>query len=175
MSAHGRAFMTMRRSSPPPRRRDLIVTRRWWHRRMRIWIVIAVVAACSDSKPADAPAPAQPVAAFNRNAQPHAHRAPKVAAGDHAFWRNTFAKPLDVPRAMELGAKLFRDPALSASGKQACSSCHDPANAFAPSTDLPVQPGGKDGIAVGMRAAPSLRYLQLVPAFSEHFHDSDGD
>jgi cytochrome c peroxidase len=142
---------------------------------MRIWITLAVLAACSDSKPADAPMPSPPVAAFNHNAQPHAHRAPKIAAGDHSFWRNTFGKPLDVSQAMQLGAKLFRDPALSASGKLACSTCHDPANAFAPSTDLPIQPGGKDGIAIGMRAAPSLRYLQLVPAFSEHFHDSDGD
>jgi cytochrome c peroxidase len=128
---------------------------------MRICITIAVLAACSDSSPPSSP----PVAAFNHNAQPHAHRAPKVAAGDHAFWRNTFAKPVDVPQAMQLGAKLFRDPALSASRKLACATCHDPANAFSPSTELPPN----------LRAAPSLRYLQLVPAFSEHFHDSDGD
>jgi cytochrome c peroxidase len=145
---------------------------------MRIWIACVVLVACSDSKPSppQLPPPSPPtVAAFNPNARPHVHHAPKTPAGDRSFWRNMFSKPLDVEQAMQLGAKLFRDPALSASGKQACSTCHDPANAYSPSTDLPIQPGGKDGIAIGMRAAPSLRYLQLVPAFSEHFHDSDGD
>ena len=27
----------------------------------------------------------------------------------------------------------------------------------------------------GFRAVPSLRYLQAVPAFTEHFHDSDDE
>jgi cytochrome c peroxidase len=30
----------------------------------------------------------------------------------------------------ELGRKMFFDPSLSASGKQACASCHDPHHAF---------------------------------------------
>ncbi|MGO8655777.1 cytochrome c peroxidase, partial [Rhizobium ruizarguesonis] len=29
-----------------------------------------------------------------------------------------------------LGRKIFFDPSLSASGLQACASCHDPAHAF---------------------------------------------
>lgn len=33
--------------------------------------------------------------------------------------------------------------------------------------------GGKDGRKPGFRAAPSLRYLQVVPAFTEHYFDSD--
>jgi cytochrome c peroxidase len=169
--------MTVSRSSVVPRRGDLAVTRECSHRRMRTTLAaVAILCACRDAKPPPQPQP-QPQAAapFNVNARHHVHRAPATPAGDRAFWRDTFSKPIDVAAAMKLGARLFREPALSASGALACASCHDPANAFAPSTELPVQPGGSNGIALGMRAAPSLRYLQLVPAFSEHFHDSDGD
>lgn len=34
------------------------------------------------------------------------------------------------PEAIELGRRLFFDPALSASGRLACASCHQPARAF---------------------------------------------
>jgi len=40
-----------------------------------------------------------------------------------------------------LGRKMFFDPALSASGKQACSSCHDPNHAFGPASASPVEMG----------------------------------
>src|SRR5579864_3683311 len=77
-------------------------------------------------------------------------------------------------RAMtELGRALFSDPALSASGKLSCASCHDPAHAFGPANDLPVQLGGADLQQPGLRATPSLRYLQSVPQFDEHYFDSD--
>src|SRR5262249_20554454 len=74
-----------------------------------------------------------------------------------------------------IGAQLFKDPHLSGSGKIACSSCHDPANAFAQNNDLPVQFGGGDLHAPGLRAVPSLKYLQSVPQFSEHFFDSEDE
>jgi cytochrome c peroxidase len=74
-----------------------------------------------------------------------------------------------------LGARLFRDPALSASGKLACSSCHDPAHGFAPPNALAVQMGGADMRQPGNRAAPSLTYLEATPPFTEHFFDSDDD
>ncbi len=66
-----------------------------------------------------------------------------------------------------LGRKLFFDPSLSASGKVACASCHDPHAAYAPANSDPVQMGG-------FRAAPSLRYLQVMPWFTEHYFESDG-
>ena len=72
-----------------------------------------------------------------------------------------------------LGARLFADPALSASGKLACASCHDPAHGFAPANALPVQMGGADMKQPGTRAAPSLTYLEATPPFTEHFFDSD--
>jgi cytochrome c peroxidase len=74
-----------------------------------------------------------------------------------------------------IGAQLFKDPHLSGSGKVACSSCHDPANAFAQSNELPVQLGGGDLHQPGLRAVPSLKYLQSVPQFSEHFFDSEDE
>src|SRR5579872_6130859 len=75
----------------------------------------------------------------------------------------------------ELGRLMFFDPSLSASGRVACASCHDPARAFGPPNALAVQPGGIDGRRPGVRAAPSLRYLQTLPPFSAHHHDNDGD
>jgi len=74
-----------------------------------------------------------------------------------------------------VGARLFLDPRLSGSGKLACSSCHDPAHAFAPANDLPVQMGGTDLHQPGIRAVPTLMYLQAVPQFSEHFFDNEDE
>ena len=38
-----------------------------------------------------------------------------------------------------------------------------------------MQLGGIELKALGIRAAPSLRYVQTVPPFSEHFFDNDDD
>jgi cytochrome c peroxidase len=75
----------------------------------------------------------------------------------------------------EIGRALFSDPTLSVSGKIACSTCHDPSKVFGPANDLPVQRGGANGQGAGVRAVPSLRYLQSVPPFTEHFFESDGN
>ncbi|CAM3623882.1 cytochrome-c peroxidase [Bordetella flabilis] len=72
-----------------------------------------------------------------------------------------------------LGQTLFMDPRLSASGRQACASCHSPAHHFGPPNDLAVQPGGANMTQAGVRAVPSLMYLQDVPPFDEHFVDSE--
>jgi cytochrome c peroxidase len=92
-----------------------------------------------------------------------------------AFYASTFAKQPTAAQLAELGRLAFGDRSLSASGALACATCHDPANAYAPANDLAVQPGGADGSRAGPRAAPSLRYLQRVPRFTEHFIDPDGD
>jgi cytochrome c peroxidase len=65
-----------------------------------------------------------------------------------------------------LGARLFYDPSLSSSGKLACSSCHDPATAYAPNNALAVQLGGPDLKRPGIRAVPSLGYMNPTPVFS---------
>jgi cytochrome c peroxidase len=74
-----------------------------------------------------------------------------------------------------LGRALFFDPSLSASGRQSCASCHSPDHGFGPPNDLSVQFGGRNMKLQGTRAAPSLRYMQNAPAFSEHYHDDDND
>lgn len=74
-----------------------------------------------------------------------------------------------------LGRKMFFDPSLSASGKQSCSSCHDPNHAFGPASAAPVEMGGPNLDRPGLRTVPSLRYLQAAPAFSEHFYDSEDE
>ena len=86
------------------------------------------------------------------------------------------SRPQAYARAAALGAlgrELFFDPSLSASGQMACATCHDPQHAFGPPNGLAVQFGGKDMRQAGMRAVPSLKYLQVVPQFTEHYFDSD--
>lgn len=80
-----------------------------------------------------------------------------------------------VRRMTALGKQLFFDPSLSGSGKLACASCHSPEHAFGPPNALAVQFGGDDMKRSGFRAVPSLKYLQGVPQFTEHFHDSDDE
>lgn len=91
--------------------------------------------------------------------------APYGASGRHA----------DVAEMTALGRQMFFDPLLSASGRQSCASCHSPDYAYGPPNNLSVQLGGADMKNPGTRAAPSLRYMQNVPPFSEHYHDDDGD
>jgi cytochrome c peroxidase len=91
------------------------------------------------------------------------------------FYANTFEKMPSAAALTAIGRELFADPALSASGKIACATCHDPKHAFGPANDLPVQRGGGDGRSAGVRAVPSLMYTQNVPPFTEHFIDDEGD
>lgn len=98
-----------------------------------------------------------------------------LVRGEVPFYAASFEKP-PAPNAMAaVGRALFFDTSLSASGKLACATCHDPAHAFGPADDLPVQRGGADNARPGVRAVPSLTYAQNVPPFTEHFFDSEGD
>ena len=74
-----------------------------------------------------------------------------------------------------LGRAIFFDPSLSASGRQSCATCHDPAHAYGPADGRAVQPGGAGMNAFGTRAVPSLRYLQFTPRFSRHLPRPDPD
>jgi len=104
-----------------------------------------------------------------------------LAACTAPAWRGSaYAPPAEgaaatPARLAALGRLMFFDAALSASGRHACASCHDPRFAWGPPNALSVQLAGRDGSAPGMRAAPSLRYLQTLPPFSEHHFDNDGD
>jgi cytochrome c peroxidase len=97
------------------------------------------------------------------------------AAPDRAFYANRFEKVPSAAAMTAVGRALFRDPSLSASGRMACATCHSPLHAFGPPNGLAVQRGGVDGLRPGVRAVPSLMYLQNVPAFTEHYFDDDGD
>jgi cytochrome c peroxidase len=91
------------------------------------------------------------------------------------FYADSFATHPSTETLTSLGRALFFDRSLSASGQLACSSCHDPRNAFGPPNALAVQRGGRDGREFGVRAVPSLMYAQNTPPFTQHFVDDDGD
>lgn len=66
-----------------------------------------------------------------------------------------------------LGKEIFFDPSLSASGKMACSTCHDPRYAYGPPNGIAVQRGGANLNRPGYRAVPSLRYtLDRIPVWT---------
>jgi cytochrome c peroxidase len=75
----------------------------------------------------------------------------------------------------ELGRIMFFDPTLSASGKLACATCHDPRFAYGPPPGRAIAMGGREGTASGTRAVPSLRYARNAPPFSLQHHFIDGD
>jgi cytochrome c peroxidase len=66
----------------------------------------------------------------------------------------------------QLGRLVFFDKSLSASGRIACASCHSAANHYGPPNDLPAMDGGPHMSSQGVRAVPSLMYLERQPNFS---------
>jgi cytochrome c peroxidase len=66
----------------------------------------------------------------------------------------------------QLGRMVFVDQNLSASGRLACASCHSAANHYGPPSDLPAMDGGPHMANQGVRAVPSLMYLERQPSFS---------
>src|SRR5215470_2004871 len=102
-----------------------------------------------------------------------------VAATQAGFVRlpgygpRAFGNRPTVEEMTALGAKLFAEPALSASGKLSCATCHSPEDAFAAPNRLSTQPGGIDSKAPGRRNPPTLMYLQASIPFTEHFIDDE--
>ena len=70
-----------------------------------------------------------------------------------------------------LGEQIFKDRSLSASGQQACASCHNEDAAHSPGNALAAQLGGPAMDQQGLRTAPSIRYLASNTPF---FFDSEG-
>lgn len=116
------------------------------------------------------PAVTPPAAA----SQAVAASAPK-AAGPQPFYAMMAERHPDIRALTALGKALFFDPSLSASGRQSCASCHSPDHAYGPPNGLSVQLGGASMTRTGVRAAPSLRYVQNVPAYTDHYHENDGN
>jgi cytochrome c peroxidase len=92
-------------------------------------------------------------------------------AASTSFYATRFSKRPSVPAMTEAGRSLFFDPALSRSKKLACATCHDPRFAYGPPNDHATQLGGPEMNQDGLRAVPSLRYLEKVPAFTEHLYE----
>ncbi|WP_257217368.1 cytochrome-c peroxidase [Janthinobacterium sp. BJB301] len=122
-------------------------------------LLLAAVAACL-------------LAACHPAAQKEAATKPAYLSGAYA---PTLQRQPSVAQMTAMGRAMFFAPSLSVSGKMACASCHSPDHAYGPPNALAVQLGGPELKDAGTRAAPSLRYLQTAPAFTEHFHDDDGD
>jgi cytochrome c peroxidase len=96
------------------------------------------------------------------------------------FCRRAPLPPRSAPRPdaatlTALGRALFFDSTLSASGRTACSSCHDPRHDWGPPNARAVQVAGLSGSAAGVRAVPSLKYAQDTPPFTEHYREDDGN
>jgi len=75
--------------------------------------------------------------------------------------------PDDTPLSPQaaLGELIFKDVSLSASGRQACATCHSVENAHSPANALPAQFGGVLLDQQGRRSAPSVNYLSFNSAF----------
>jgi cytochrome c peroxidase len=74
----------------------------------------------------------------------------------------------DRAAAARVGAKIFSDASLSASGSVACATCHVPSRAHASAET--VDAGGAALDRRGRRNSPSLRYLDASPPF--YFDDA---
>ncbi len=65
----------------------------------------------------------------------------------------------------QLGAAIFHDASLSASGRMSCASCHAAETGHASPFATPVALGGPNLDQPGTRNPPSLRYLRYNGAF----------
>jgi cytochrome c peroxidase len=99
----------------------------------------------------------------------HAQRlpaAPAVASGTNPHPVALLRPAVQPLSALALiGRRLFNDASLSASGRQACASCHSPAHSFGPPDARMVQLGGAEMRSEGLRPPPSLAYLYRQEAF----------
>jgi cytochrome c peroxidase len=99
-----------------------------------------------------------------------------LARGENPF-PVRLARPLAAPLSAmaELGRLIFFDTALSSSGKLACASCHSPRDAYGPPGAEPAMRGGPTQASQGMRAVPSLMYLERQPNFSVGPDDEENE
>ncbi|MEK6348058.1 MAG: cytochrome c peroxidase [Burkholderia sp.] len=136
-------------------------------------LVAGLLSGCDSHAPGSAgtaPAASGAAASAAQAAAPNAASNEVVVANQPQTRAQVYAA---VKKMTALGKQMFFDPALSGSGKLACASCHSAEHAFGSPNALSVQLGGDDLHQQGFRAVPTLMYLQKVPPFSRHFHDSD--
>lgn len=92
-------------------------------------------------------------------------KSPNTSAVEQAAVARLDAPPVPLSAMARLGQKMFFDPSLSGSGKMSCASCHNPGHAYAPANSLAAQFGGSELRLQGVRAVPSLTYLERTPRF----------
>src|ERR1700761_8218109 len=95
-------------------------------------------------------------------AQPDAQAAQVLLGEGENPYPIKLQRPPSAPlSAMALvGQKIFFDSSLSSSGKLACASCHVPSRAYGPPGAAPAVLGGETMQRQGVRAVPSLMYLE---------------
>ncbi len=108
----------------------------------------------------------------HRNGAGTAAAGTNTATGPGAAPASSSASTLSLQA--QVGEKIFLDTSLSASGKMACASCHDPDHAYGPPNDLSVQLGGAQMATAGTRTPPSLRYKDVTPAYADLLDNPDG-
>jgi cytochrome c peroxidase len=92
---------------------------------------------------------------------------PQTLPGENPNPIHLIRRPVEPLSAMaRLGREIFFDTSLSSSGKIACASCHSPDHAYGPPNDGPVMLGGPALTLPGIRAVPSLTYLERQTDFS---------
>ncbi|MEI9923775.1 MAG: cytochrome c peroxidase [Bradyrhizobium sp.] len=92
---------------------------------------------------------------------------PQTLPGENPNPVHLIRRPVEPLSGMaRLGRDIFFDTSLSSSGKMACASCHSPDHAYGPSIDGPVMLGGPALTLPGVRAVPSLTYLERQSDFS---------
>lgn len=90
-----------------------------------------------------------------------------LSLGENPFPVRLVRPPAPPLSAMaQLGRRIFFDVNLSSSGKLSCASCHSPQRFYGPPNDAAVMTGGPDLSRQGLRAVPSLMYLERQPSFS---------
>jgi cytochrome c peroxidase len=90
-----------------------------------------------------------------------------LAQGENPFPVHLVRPPVAPLSAMaQLGRAIFLDAGLSSSGRLSCASCHSPEHAYGPPDGAPAVHGGPNLSRQGVRAVPSLMYLERQPNFS---------
>jgi cytochrome c peroxidase len=90
-----------------------------------------------------------------------------LSLGENPFPVRLVRPPVAPLSAMaQLGRHIFYDASLSSSGKLSCASCHSPDHFYGPAGDAAAVSGGPDLTRQGLRAVPSLMYLEHQPSFS---------
>lgn len=90
-----------------------------------------------------------------------------LSLGDNPFPVRLIRPPVAPLSVMaQLGKHIFFDVSLSSSGKLSCASCHSPQHSYGPPGGSSVMMGGPDLSRQGLRAVPSLMYLERQSSFS---------